>query len=511
MRKKNLRCLAVWLLLAALLLSGCGPQGGVATQQSTLPPAAARYTAPENDVNQGHEQTVLLYLPSRDGSQLVAVPQTASLSASRHNAQTLCEMLLSHPGTDSAAPLGGEVALSLSETEAVEVSGRVATVSLSASALRLTYEELFTVGQALANTLGQLQDVDYVNVLIAGAQTGLNVASTLPAGCFSPNTAEDLPTLWARLSSPSNTGRRAFTAALYFPAPGGKGILCEARTLSFSALDLPSMALTLLDALAAGAEELPSAPRCEELRSLLLGEPALEESGGQRRLVFRFAEQFNDALLDAGITRSVMMASLTYTMTTFLPGIEGIEVYIGEDRVNTITPSGIYSTTGQQMTITFSDGLMRRKDFPNFLLSFCTLYFAGGSGKLTKVYRPVPYYQAYSARALLEELMLGPQPFDTPGAVLQPVLPEGLRSADLLGVAFEENTVVLNFSIQLSALCQGMSPGQEKCLVYAVVNTLCELEAVKKVAFFIQGEQPETLAGSLYLPGDFLPDADLVE
>ena len=502
--------LAMSLVCVSLLLCGCAARGNGTGPQITLPPVAGRYTAPENDVNQGYEQTVLLYLPSKDGSQLLAVPQTASFSASRHNAQALCEMLLSHPGTAATSPLGGDIPLSLSETEAVEVSGRVATVSLAASALRLSHPQLFTVGQALANTLGQLQDTAYVNVLIAGAQPGLNVASTLPAGCFFPNTREDLDALWARASAPVTAGRRTFTAALYFPAPGGKGILCEARTLSFTSQEPSAMALVLLDALAAGAEELPSAPRCEALRSLLMGEPTLEESGGQRRIVFRFAERFNSALLDAGITRSVMMASLTFTMTTFLPGIEGIEVRIGEDRIDTITPSGIYSGSGEQMTITFGGGLMRRRDYPNFLLSYCTLYFANSAGKLTRVYRLVPYYQAYSVRALTEELMLGPQPFDSVSG-LSAVLPEGLRSADLLGVAFEDGTVLLNFSGRLSALCEGMTADAEKRMIYAVVNTLCELEEVRKAAFFVQGAQPASLAGALFLPGDFLPNADLVE
>ena len=501
----------ICLLCACLLLTGCMSRGSVSgSARVTLPPAAGRYTAPDGDLNQGYERTVQLYLPSLDGSQLIPVAQTALFSTARHNAQTLCEMLLSHPGTDAAAPLGGEVALSLSETDAVEVSGKVATVSLAASALRLTHEQLFAVGQALANTLGQLQDIAYVNLLVAGAQPGLNVAATLPAGCFTPNTREDLATLWARASAPSASGRRAFTAALYFPAPGGKGILCEARTLSFPSAELPAMAMTLLEALAAGAEELPSAPRCDALRSLLVGEPTLEESGGQRRIVFRFAEQLNSALLDAGITRSVMLAGLTFTMTTFLPGIEGIEVIIGGDRITAVAPSGIYSSTGEQMTITFADGLMRRRDFPSFLLSYCALYFENSGGKLTKVYRPVPYYAAYSARAPVEELMLGPQPFDSPSGLFA-VLPEGIRPADLLGVGYQDGAVLLNFSGQLSALSEGITADAEKRMIYAVVNTLCQLEQVKKTAFFIQGTQPEALAGALFLPGDFLPNADIVE
>ena len=496
------------LLACCLLLTGCMAQETAPTVQLTLPPAQYQHTAPESDARQSYEQTVILYLPSLDGVRLLAVPQKATLSSSRHWAQALCELLLSHRGTETTSPVGGGVALTLSGTDAVEVSGQVVTVSLGASALRLSHEQLFTVGQALANTLCQYGDVQYVNLLVSGAQPGMNIAATLPAGCFQPNIREDLATLWARASTPLSVGRRSFAAALYYPAPSGKGILCEARTLSFSAQDLSGMAMTLLDGLSAGAETLPNVPRCPDFRSLLRETPTVQESGGKRRLVIRFQENLNTALINAGITRSVMMASLCCTMTTFLPGIDGIEVHIGDDRINTLTPSGTYNGAGE--SIAFADGLMRRRDFTGFLLSECTLYFSDAKGKLTKVQRPVPFYEAYSARALVEQLMLGPQPFDSRTG-LSDVLPPGLRSADLLGVAFEDGVLLLNFSAAFQALCQELSGTEERQMIAGLTNTLCELPDVKRVAFFIKGEQPDTLAGTVYLPGDFLPNLDLIE
>ncbi len=502
-RRKRMGC----LLAACLLLTGCAVQESAVTAQLTLPPAQYRRSAPENDVNQGYEQTVMLYLPSLDGTKLLTVPQTASFFASRNRARTLCEMLLSHPGTAAAAPVGGETALALSGTDAVEVSGHVATVSLAASALRLNHEQLFTVGQAIANTLGQFGDVQYVNVLISGIQPGMNIAATLPAGCFQPNSREDLSMLWARASAPLSTGRRSFAAALYYPAPSGKGVLCGARTLSFTVPDLSGMALTLLDALSSGTEALPNVPRCPELSSFLREAPTIGETGGSRRLVIRFSEELNAALIDAGITRSVMMASLCCTLTTFLPGIEGIEVQIGSERINTLTPSGTYTGAGE--IITFQDGLMRRRDFSGFLLEECVLYFANAQGKLVKVYRPVPYYEASSARALVEQLILGPQPFDSRGG-LSAVLPQGLRSADLLGVGFEDQTLLLNFSPQLTALAHDLDGQAEARMIYSLVNTLCGLPGVKRTALFVQGSQPDSLAGAIYLPGDFLPNTDLI-
>ena len=503
----RIACLCCILCVLCLTLCGCVSQETVPAAQLTLPPAQEKRAAPENDTRQSYSQTLLLYLPSLDGTQLLSVPQTVNLSASQHSAAALCETLLAHPGTDVTAPVGGDVTISLTDTDAVEVSGQTVTVILAASALRLSHEQLFTVGQALANTLCQNGDLQYVNVLISGTQPGLNIAATLPAGSFQGNTREDLSSLWARASAPLNSGRRSFAVTLYFPAPSGKGILCEARTLLFSSQDLPGMALTLLDALSAGAESLPKAPQCPDLRDMLLEAPTLSETGGARRLILRFSQDLNAALINAGITRSVMMASLCCTMTTFLPGIEGIEVQIGGERVTTLTPSGTYNRAGE--TITFADGIMHRRDFSGFLLSECTLYFADAEGNLVRVQRPVPFYEACSARALLEQLMLGPQPFDSQTG-LSPVLPTGLRPADLLGVAYADGAMLLNFSSQLSSLAASLNKTAEQALIYGAVNTLCELPPVKKVVFFIQGAQPESLAGTLYLPGDFLPNLDLV-
>lgn len=507
----NRRIAGLTALLCAVTLMAAGCAAGresAPSAQLTLPPVTMRYAAPENDVNQDYEQTVLLYMPSLDGSQLVALPVAADLSASRHRAQKLCEMLLAHPGTEFALPVAGNMTLALSGTEAVEVSGNVATVSLGASALRLPHEQLFTVGQALANTLCQFGDLQYVNVLIAGVQPGLNVAATLPAGCFQNNIREDLATLWARASAPSSAARRSFAAALYYPAPAGKGILCEARMLSFAGSGLPAMAVTLLEALSAGAESLPGVPRCPDLKRLLSADPAVDESGGGRRLVLRFAEELNAGLMEAGITRSVMAAALTYTMTTFLPGVEGVEIRIGGERVTSLTPLGTYAGAGD--TLTFQDGLMRRRDFSSFLLAHCALYFANDQGKLTRVYRPVPFYDAGNARALVEQLMMGPQAYDSQTGLL-PVLPSGLRGADLLGVSFENYTLFLNFSVQLQELSADFAPDAERRMVYGLVNTLCEIQDVQKVALFIQGDQPEKMVNEVFLPGDFLPNYNLIE
>jgi len=495
------------LLCACLLLCGCSAQPAAPSSAATLPPVESKWKAPDNDVNQNYTQTVNLYLPSLDGARLLAVPVSAQLSTSRHRAQTLCELLFTHSGTDITQPVSGSVTLRLSETDPIEISGSVATVNLGAIALRLSHEQLFTVGQALANTLCQFGDLEYVNVLIAGKQTGLDVGATLPAGCFQANTREDLGILWARASAPKITPRRAMTAALYYPLAAGNGVLCEARTLSFSSLSIPAMAETLLAALSAGAEKLPNMPRLPEMNAYLSQEPVLKEEGGKRYLALNFIQELNEKLMSAGIARSNLMAALSYTMLTFLPGLDGLQVYIGDEQVTFISPSGSAASAGN--IITFVDGIIKRRDFQAFLLTPCTLYFPNEQGRLQAVIRPVSSYSALNPRVLLGQLMVGPRSIDSTENVFR-ALPAGLKDADLLGVSFKDRTLILNFSSQLVDLAQGMDEQQERLMVYSMVNTLCQLPAVEKVSFFILGRQPETFAGALYLPGDFMPNLSLV-
>ena len=152
---------------------------------------------------------------------------------------------------------------------------------------------------------------------------------------------------------------------------------------------------------------------------------------------------------------------------------------------------------------------MQRNDFSAFLLSSCHLYFADEKGMLRDVTRTVPFYESRNVRRIINQLARGSQPYDSIEN-LYSVMPEGFRDADLIGVAFDSDTLILNFSRQLMTLCEKMDAAAEKRMVYSLVNSLCHLEGVKKVQILVEGTQPDSLAGHLYLPGVFLPNPDLV-
>ncbi|GAB4337534.1 MAG: hypothetical protein Kow0099_10970 [Candidatus Abyssubacteria bacterium] len=96
-----------------------------------------------------------------------------------------------------------------------------------------------------------------------------------------------------------------------------------------------------------------------------------------------------------------------------------------------------------------------------------------------------------NAARIIDELVKGPQ-----SSGLQPTIPPGTR---LLDSYYFDNTLVLDFSIELQANHSGGSAG-ELLTVYSIVNTMTgNLPGVARVKIMLEGNEIESLAGHLDL------------
>lgn len=508
--RRGLRLTA--LLLSLFLLSGCTsavPKSPAA--RVSLPPVENAYRPPQGEGPQEYAQTVLLCLPSSGDGQLIMWPERMLLPADQHPAEATLKKLLSFSGNERVQQLFPKASLQL-QPRGLELSGDVATVNLGANALLLSRQDLFTLRRSIANTLLQWPEIRYVNVLVDGREPGLDEAARLPAGSLQQTRNEDAPGLWdsltigARAENPENQ-RFQSLCTLYFPTLAGRGILAEARTVSFRGQTPEQMARGLLEALSAGSQARPQLPQMPDLMSLLAAQPESQPIEGGRMIKLRFLEAANEIFIQAGVPRSVMLASLTYTLCGFIPDMRGLSVQIGNELVEAIVPSGIYEKAGEQ--IYFSGGMLRRTDFASFLLSECRLYFAQPSLRLVQVRRPVPHALAYSQRYLLSQLMLGPQGYDNVQG-LQAIFPADIGEQDILDIQLEDGRAQVNFSGNFKERSLHLSPARERLLIYGMVNTLCDSRGVQRVALFVEGQQPDSLAGNIYLPGEFLKNPDIV-
>ena len=499
------------LLAALVFLTGCTASIPIRKNAGiTLPPPKQDYAAPLGDTGDSFAQTVLLCLPSAQSGQLQMFPERILLSHARHPAEYTLRKLFSYTGTTGAKPLSGETQISLHPGSSIEISEETATVNLGPSALALNRKELYLVCRAITNTLAQWGDIRFVNVLVNNRQQGVDNAATIPLGSLTRTENEDIESLWeaANRLQTSADGFSSF-ATLFFPASAGRGILAETRTVNIKGRSFPDMARALLQALSDGALTLPNLPLLPDLVTLLAEDPAIiEQTGSTGRVIdLHFHENANEALISSGIPRSILMASLTYTLTTFLPYTAGVRVTIGGEQINAVVPAGLFEGAGEE--ILFDQGLMQRGQFSHFLLDHCDLYFANASGSLSLSRRAIPYFKANNPRYLINQLVLGPQATDSVTG-LSPVLPPGLRDADLLGFSRQGDTVLLNLSAGLLPLISSSDAQQERLMVYAMVNTLTSQRGINRVRFFINSLQEGTFAGGIDVSGEFLRNEGII-
>lgn len=513
-RKQGLAILAV--LCAALCLSSC-VNSGIPVQEErnfTLPDAQASFAAPIGDASLEYKEPVVFYLPRHDGTRLISATETISMSEGRLTAESVVRTLLDQTGSSVASPLGGDVKLTLYGANPVEVSGNVATVNLSASALQMDRQTLFLVGHAITNTLTEMETIQYVNTLVMDKKLALDLGATVPVGAMTRSMGEDIGALYEqqlgrRVLAAENAAdkRMTETVTLYFPLSAVNGVMAEARNIAFASMELSDMVITLLEQLSVGAAVVKGSPALPMLAESLTQAPMLSQpaSIGGTLITLKFGDGFDGMLLSAGVSRASMLAAICYTLTTFIPNVAGVEVYVDNERVDHVMLGSISG-------ILFDDGVERRADYAALLMDNCTLYFADAAGqKLYAVKRPVPFYQTSSPRALLGELFKGPSAADSVQGV-QGMIPAGmLKDSDIIGISLDGNTLLVNFSNAFLEVGKGMTAGQDRLLAYSLANTLLHAVHARRVAFFAGGNPIEGFTDEIYWKGWFLENSGIVE
>ncbi len=513
---KSKRVALACMLCAALLVFTACTDSGVPLRGesgSALPEVAVAEVAPIGDAMLEFTQDATFYLPRFDGSSLVSLTASVNCSAARLDTESIIRSLLNHTGNGVASAMGGDVKLSLYGANPVEISGDVATVNLAASALQLSRKELYICGQAIANTLTELGNIHYVNILVMDRPMGLDIGSTLPAGSLTRSMVSDIGAIFEqKLSQRVEAGddpvekKLSATVTLYFPLSDINGMMAEARNITFPSQRPSDMVIKILDELSEGSVMVAGSPTLPLLSGLLVETPRVEEpeNGDGKMITLHFDASLDDMLRTMGVSRASCLGAIAYSLSTFIPNVTGVETYIGDERVEHVM---LGATSG----IMFENGIQRRANYASLLMDECTLYFANSDNTaLVRVQRPIPYYQRTNPRALLLELFQGPSEEDSVTKTNQ-VLPEGLLSdADILGVSLQNKTLAINLSDLFIQAGEGITSQQDRLLAYAMVNTLLCDERATKICFFVNGNPLDAFTGEVYWSGYFYRNEGLV-
>ena len=216
-------------------------------------------------------------------------------------------------------------------------------------------------------------------------------------------------------------------------------------------------------------------------------------------LTLNFSSTLANYLAFSGLEVWELAGSVTLTMCSFLPELDAVRIMMNGEPI-TMCAIG-------DAILQFPDGLMRRRDFAGRVGSVATLYLLDGADQLTGIERPVSLRSALSPKRLLTEL-LGYAGGD--GQSHRLPVPASLYPEDILGVQVVGGVARVNLSANFYRSCQNLSPRAERDLVYAMVNTLCALDGIRAVRFYIEGSPADTLAGSVYLRSVLLPNPGLM-
>lgn len=493
---------AALLLGALMLLEGCSAQLRESpTEDLTKSDIVLNAQAPDADAYELREEQVVLYFLDEEGMTLVPVSRTVTAENGMHRAQAALEALCAGPLEEEQAywPEIGELAAN----RGFELSGGVATVNLPARARALSPETLYAVRMAIAHTLTEFSEVSYVNVLVGGREEGFDLAATMPMGALSRVEDLDVSSRYLRLDELRQSAQDAGVSrltTLHFPSGNGEWLLPEVRSVTYAALQPIEYLYTILEEIGKGTDN-PLAMDVPAPMDYIEKMPEIvrHEDGAYRAIEIRFDAELDGALRDAGLTRGIYLAMMTDTLMGFVPGVDGVLVYMDGEQITDLdefeTPDG--------QAIAFAQPLATRGDFAGYLGAPGTLYLPEKEqGGLEAVSCIFPQDLQFDARQRLWQVMR--QLYDAG------VLARELTQEDILAVRVEAERMLLNLSGDAADAISQLDEKREREVIYAMVNTLTQGSAVERVAFFFEGKQVETLAGGLEMRGEFLRNPGMV-
>lgn len=471
------------MLALCLLLTGCSVirENNAPVPQLSLPASAAHQSQGAGEIKAS------LYFLNESMQKFVVDIRAVALSDKESPAEAVIKELIKGP----EEPNQKKVAVQGMSLDNIEVSDDIADVYIKLSAVDISAKDRFIFEAALANTLSDLLDINYVNVFWNGVQRGME---GVPAGLrtkLNGNIEEE----WTKAQSLSNNVNNIFErkVALYFGAKDGNYILPEIRNIIFNGNDDVKTVLT----------ELINGPKFVfQWNSLLKkdtqfsGAEVTAENGAQT-LLLHFTKLSRASELGDQAGELLSYASMVYTLTGIFPGIENIRIDLNGQAIDKV---------GSRK---FSKG-MRRSDFKQSLGKSITLYMLyKDSTLLTGIDRTVSQSEQWGAANRLKELFKGPKENDTEMA--WPILPAGVGEGDIHGISVDKDTITVNLSNNFKEKCKTLSEENEMLLIYGIVNTLTEMGGIKQVRLVVEGKAIESLAGHIYLEAPLIRNPGIIK
>lgn len=205
------------------------------------------------------------------------------------------------------------------------------------------------------------------------------------------------------------------------------------------------------------------------------------------------AADFSEEFLTEDVTHNTFAVYATVKTLCQLPGVKAVKV--------TVDGNAVTSADGTELGFLSGDNINVEKNSTDN--KYAALYFADkNTGKLRKEIRKINVTDSQSIeQCILNELAAGPKNNEL----------ESVISSDtsVISVQTTDGTCFVNFSPSFVSKNSG-SKEKEMRAVYAVVNSLTELDSVKNVQFLVEGKKSDSF-GSISIDGTFYRNDSMTE
>ena len=530
------------LILVVITLAACSVPEPIMEAPPQPTPVAF---APIGDGMTVRLITQIIYYLSPDGLRLKPMLCDVTIMPGETILESLMERLLAGPDNAEFAPIFPEY-VNMYFLSAEQSQG-VATVNLTGAFASLSMEQQFIARMAIVNTLTELNDIRYVNLLIDGKESplfwhtlsgGLSAATNpepgenimqpepaprrglaLPTGAMVRTEDTDsaymqLRALVDRINASDSTGRHeqeviSRHVTLYFASEDGTTLMPEVREMEMGTADY---IVPVVEAMIRGPSDTArfarTLPAGVELRLAYV-----DSWENVTHVVVDLREGADKMIQRSPIGADAAYASMVHTCLTFVPGAQAVRFQIeGVDydifAIDNTAPNGkeeegTDAEEAQAPSYT-------RESFSIEVGRDITIYLPLADGRIRQVRKSVLQGEAGMPRNWLRTMLEETRSAAAASRAVLP-FPDTLREEEILGLAIAGETMIVNLSKTAAEGFAGADREPERAWVYALVNTLCGIPGIKSVRFLVEGVPIETFAGNIWLREALIPNPGLVE
>ncbi len=374
----------------------------------------------------------------------------------------------------------------------VVIANGLANVYLSGGFSELSVDDELRARVAITNSLCSLQDIKYVGIYGGSGYAEFNE----PQAHLQYD--DDFSKQLSAANEEKLTEKELMDIPLYFLDKRNMQILPEVR--SCSSFDDDLAAVIVNELLKGPSDEQMQNQVVDELSVTVTNVSTITTADNKKIVKIEMSNMPGYGLNIVKGYEAAPYAAIVYSITSAMPNINGV-VFLADGNI-------VKQIGNMKLPV---DGIITRQMMSKFESNKISLYFKNQKGDaLVKVTRAIPSNEETTGKRLVQELIIGPLAGENEN--VWPSFPNDLDQADVLDVYVDNDLAVVDFSQEVFGLCQKSrwTIEKEAVFVYSTVNTLCEMNGIKRVQILVEGKKVTSLGGNITISNPLMPNVGIV-